>query len=290
MASYLRQRQKLVDAALDKYVPRRDYFPAKLHSAVRHSLFSGGKRLRPIMLLAAAEACGGDPKAVMPAACALECIHTYSLIHDDLPAMDNDDLRRGQPTCHKVFGEAAAILAGDGLLTFAFELLTRVQAPLPAVAAAVKLLAQASGMAGMVGGQMADIDAEGQELSLPVLQYIHTHKTGRLIQAAALMGGILTGAPAGRLRALATFGETIGLAFQIADDVLNVVGDPERLGKSTGTDDARGKATYPAYFGLEESRRQAQALLERGLAALAPFGRRAAPLRALANYIVQREV
>lgn len=290
MASYLRQRQKLVDAALDKYVPRRDYFPAKLHSAVRHSLFSGGKRLRPVMLLAAAEACGGDPKAVMPAACALECIHTYSLIHDDLPAMDNDDLRRGQPTCHKVFGEAAAILAGDGLLTFAFELLTRVQAPLPAVAAAVKLLAQASGMAGMVGGQMADIDAEGQELSLPVLQYIHTHKTGRLIQAAALMGGILTGAPAGRLRALATFGETIGLAFQIADDVLNVVGDPERLGKSTGTDDARGKATYPAYFGLEESRRQAQALLERGLAALAPFGRRAAPLRALANYIVQREV
>ncbi|MEW6515300.1 MAG: polyprenyl synthetase family protein [candidate division FCPU426 bacterium] len=286
----MRQRGQLVDAALDKFVPRRDYFPAKLHSAVRHSLFSGGKRLRPVLVLAAAEACGGSARDVLPAACALECIHTYSLIHDDLPAMDDDDLRRGQPTCHKVFGEAAAILAGDGLLTLAFELMARCPVRDDRQLAAIRLLAQASGMAGMVGGQMADIDAEGEEVSLPLLQYIHTHKTGRLIQASVLIGGALAGGTPAQLKALGVFGETMGLAFQIADDILNVVGTQEQLGKSTGTDSARGKATYPAYFGLEESRRQAQALLERGLAALEPFGRRAAPLRALANFTVQREV
>lgn len=290
LAAYLRQRRQLVEAALDKAVPRREFFPAKLHSAARHSLFSGGKRLRPILVLAAAEACGGQVREVLPAACALECIHTYSLMHDDLPAMDNDDLRRGQPTCHKVFGEAAAILAGDGLLTLAFELMTRCPAAAERTTAAIRILAQAAGMAGMVGGQMADIDAEGQELSLPMLQYIHTHKTGRLIQGAVLIGGTLAGAADRQLRALAAFGETAGLAFQIADDVLNVVGDRDRIGKNTGTDGARGKATYPAYFGVEESRRQAQSLLERGLAALEPFGRRAAPLAALAHFIVRREV
>lgn len=275
-------------------MPRKDYFPAKLHSAMRHSVFSGGKRLRPILVLAAAEACGQRAQAVMPAACALECIHTYSLIHDDLPAMDDDDWRRGNPTCHKVFGEAAAVLAGDALQTFAFELIARV----PASASgkdrgrleAIRLLAQAAGMAGMVGGQMADIVAEGQDVNLPILQYIHTHKTGRLIQAALLIGGVLSGASATQLKALSVYGETLGLAFQITDDVLNVVGEMERMGKNVGTDSARGKATYPALYGVEESRTQARRLMERGIQALQPLGQRAEPLRVLARYIVQREV
>ncbi|MCD4814426.1 polyprenyl synthetase family protein [bacterium] len=296
LKTYLASRGKLVDEALNRYLPRKDYFPAKLHAAVRHSMFSGGKRLRPILVIAAAEACGSTAQAVMPAACALECIHTYSLMHDDLPAMDDDALRRGQPTCHKIFGEAAAILAGDALLTFAFELMGKLEfSPKKAdeaeqVIAASRILAKAAGMAGMVGGQMADIDAEGQDINLPMLQYIHTHKTGQLIQAALKIGGCLAKASSEKMKALSVYGETIGLAFQISDDVLNVIGEMRDLGKSVGTDEARGKATYPALFGLEESKKHAETLIAKGLSALKVFGKKAAPLTAIANYVTEREV
>ncbi|MBN1594714.1 polyprenyl synthetase family protein [candidate division FCPU426 bacterium] len=296
VSAYLEAKRKLVDAALEEALPRKDYFPAKLHSAIRHSVFSGGKRLRPVLLLAAAEACGGKKSNIMPAACALECIHTYSLLHDDLPAMDDDAWRRGQPTCHKVFGEAAAILAGDALLTFAFELMSKCAAPAkgtPAAAAvldAIRVLAQSAGMAGMVGGQMADVDAEGQDVNIPMLQYIHTHKTGRIIQGALRIGGILAGATSEQLKALSLYGEAAGLAFQIADDILNIVGKMPQLGKEVGTDAALGKATYPAVYGLEESKKQALSLTEKAVRALKPFGKKAEPLQALAYYIVEREV
>lgn len=261
---------------------------------MRHSLFSGGKRLRPILVLAAAEACGGDTRAVMPAACALECIHTYSLIHDDLPAMDDDDLRRGRPTCHVAFGEGAAILAGDALLTLGFELMARVPAPRPfgsrQVTEAIEILARAAGMSGMVGGQMADLEAEGREITLPLLQYIHTHKTGKLILAPLLIGAVLSGASPVQRKALSVYGEALGLAFQIADDILDVVGEASRLGKNTGGDQAAGKATYPAFFGVEESRRQARELMARGCRALRPLGGAARPLLALAEFVVEREV
>lgn len=281
---------------MEAYLPRRDYFPAKLHAAMRHSMFSGGKRLRPILLIAAAEACGATANSVLPAACALECIHTYSLIHDDLPAMDNDEMRRGQPACHRVFSEAGAILAGDALLTLAFELMTKIELSkktvekYAAIIEANHILAQAAGMAGMVGGQMADIDAEGEDVNIPMLQYIHTHKTGRLIQGALRVGGILAGAEPEKLKALSVYGETIGLAFQITDDVLNVVGEMNQLGKGVGTDSARGKATYPGLFGLDESKKQAWSLKERGIKALKPFGNKAKLLIEIANYIVEREV
>jgi geranylgeranyl diphosphate synthase type II len=291
---YLRERQAMVEAALEKFFPAHQHFAQPLYDAMRHSLFAGGKRLRPILVLAAAEACGGSLNRVIPAACALECIHTYSLIHDDLPALDNDDLRRGRATCHKVFGEATAILAGDALLTYAFELLAPAErkGTVRAIAGleAVRWLARAAGPAGMVGGQMADIQAENKPVDLPVLQYIHTHKTGRLIQAAVVIGGLLSGAGPSRIRALAIYGETLGLAFQIRDDILNVVGDAQRLGKQTGTDSAKGKATYPAVFGIEQSWREARELVERGLRSLSVLDKRADALRALAQYVVEREV
>ncbi len=283
-----------MDTALDYWLPSADRFPVRLHSAMRHSLFSGGKRLRPILVLAAAEACAGRSPMVMPAACALECIHTYSLIHDDLPAMDNDDLRRGRPTCHKVYGEAAAVLAGDALLTLAFELMTKVKLPAKAkkperLSEAIAVLARAAGQAGMVGGQMADLEAESQAVELPMLQYIHTHKTGCLIQAALLVGAGLAGASRAQRQALSRYGETLGLAFQITDDILNIVGEKQLLGKETGTDANRGKATYPALFGIEESRLQARRLIEKGCGALRIFGQSAEPLLALGKFIIERE-
>lgn len=291
---YLEQRRKAIDTALDYWLPPSDRFPVRLHSAMRHSLFSGGKRLRSILVLAAAEACGGRSAMVMPAACALECIHTYSLIHDDLPAMDNDDLRRGEPTCHKVYGEAAAILAGDALLTLAFELMTKVKLPTKAkktecLSESIAILARAAGQAGMVGGQMADLEAESQAIEIPMLQYIHTHKTGCLIQAALLVGARLSGASRTQRQALSVYGETLGLAFQITDDILNITGEMKLLGKKTGTDVNRGKATYPALYGIEESRIQARRLIERGRRALRIFGQSAEPLSALGKFIIERE-
>ncbi len=300
LAAYLVARQKEVDAGLKTYMPPAKRFPETLHQAMRHSIFSGGKRLRPILVLAAAEAVGATRGSVLPAACALEYIHTYSLIHDDLPAMDDDDLRRGRPTCHKVYGEAAAILAGDALLTAAFELMTgpvqrRLLAHLGSKGAqrqleATTILAQAAGMAGMVGGQMADIDAEGTPVELPTLQYIHVHKTGKLLQASLLVGALLGGATPAQVKALGVYGEALGLAFQIMDDVLDIVGDKAKLGKNTGGDVAAGKATYPAFFGIDASKKEAQDLIARGCRALRPLGSAAEPLRALAQFVIEREV
>ena len=256
-------------------------------------MFSGGKRLRPVLVLAAAEACGASAARVVPAACALECLHTYSLIHDDLPVMDDDDLRRGRPTCHKVFGDGAALLAADALLTYAFELLAEngrgKDVSARRALEAVAVLAKAAGMAGMVAGQMADVEAENRTIGLPQLQFIHVHKTGKLIQAAVIVGALLGGGTSRQQRALAAYGESLGLAFQITDDILNVVGDPGKLGKATGTDASAGKATYAAFFGIEESRRRVKALIARCQKMLRPFGAAAEPLAALATYVGRRE-
>ena len=250
--------------------------------------------MRPILLLAAAGAVGGDSDSVLPAACAMEFVHTYSLIHDDLPAMDDDDYRRGKPTSHKVFGEAVAILAGDALLTHAFDVMTcpvmRARFAPPVLLEATHRLARAAGFAGMVGGQAADMGSEGRAVSVDVLEYIHRHKTAALIGAAVAIGGLLGGGSTAQLGALKRYGQAIGLAFQIADDVLDVEGDSAALGKQVGQDAQHGKATYPALLGLEASRRHAAALLQEALAALGPFDDGADRLRQLARFIVHRTV
>jgi geranylgeranyl diphosphate synthase type II len=259
--------------------------------AMRYSLFAGGKRVRPILCLAAAEAVGGKIEEALAAACALECIHTYSLIHDDLPAMDNDDFRRGNPTNHKVYGEAGAILAGDGLLTFAFELLSGEG--LAAVAAAdrlriIALIARAAGPLGMVGGQALDLESEGKEIAFKALRFLHSCKTGALITASVQTGAILGGARDKDFAALTLYGRHIGLAFQIVDDLLNVEGTLEELGKAAGSDAARNKATYPAFFGAEKTREMARVAGAAAIAALAELGPRADPLRELAGYVLRR--
>lgn len=297
---YLREKKEIVDSALEKYFPNRPgsagegVFPTSLHKAIRYSLFAGGKRVRPILSMAAFEAVGGEGDGILPFACALEMIHTYSLIHDDLPALDNDDYRRGQLTCHKVFGEAIGILAGDALLTEAFRLMTdRSMEGLSLrdgpVLQVVHEVAQAAGMSGMVGGQVLDIESEGKEVDLPTVEYIHTHKTGALILVSVRAGAKLGGGDEGTLRALTRYGEGIGLAFQIADDILNVEGKAALLGKKTGSDFSRGKATYPSLLGLEESRRRARELVELAVDAIHSFGPEAQPLREIARFIVARE-
>ncbi|MDZ7640868.1 MAG: farnesyl diphosphate synthase [Desulfurivibrio sp.] len=290
---YLAKRQEQVDQTLATLLPADDG-PLNAHiEAMRYSLLAGGKRVRPILCLAAAEAVGGDPEPLLPIACALECIHTYSLIHDDLPAMDNDDLRRGLPTSHKKFGEAAAILAGDGLLSFAFELLARPPAAnTPDPAAQLRLVATvaaAVGPRGMVGGQVLDIAAEGCDIDLAELQLIHRHKTGALITAAVQAGAMGGGATAEELAALTDYGQQLGLAFQIVDDMLNVTGDAATMGKAAGSDAARGKATYPALLGLETTEARAREAVLAATAALADFDQRAEPLRELARYIHARK-
>jgi geranylgeranyl diphosphate synthase type II len=255
-------------------------------------VFAGGKRVRPVLMLAACETVGGDLNQALPAACAMEMIHTYSLIHDDLPAMDDDDFRRGNPTNHKVYGEATAILAGDALLTEAFILLAGDQEHGDAAARlrVIHEIATASGSRGMVGGQVVDMESEGKgEIDLATLSYIHTHKTGALIRASVRAGAILGGATEQSLAALTHYGEAIGLAFQIADDILDVEGTTEELGKDAGSDQARGKATYPALVGLEASKARAQELVQMALDALSIFDQRAEPLRAIASYIVKRK-
>ncbi|HMB36216.1 MAG TPA: farnesyl diphosphate synthase [Methylomirabilota bacterium] len=285
-------RAQAVDRALDRFLPRESAPPASLHKAMRYSVFAGGKRLRPVLVAAGAEAVGGTLEAVMPAACAVEMIHTYSLIHDDLPAMDNDDFRRGVPTSHKVFGEAIAILAGDALLTLAFRLLANSS---PAGGEAGRLrdmlieVADAAGSAGMVGGQVADIECEGKVAGAAIVDYIHTHKTAALIRASIRSGAILAGASAAELKALGVVGDSLGLAFQIMDDILDITATSEELGKTAGKDQAQQKATYPAVHGIEASRRRAQALVADAHAALAPFGERALPLRALGTFIIERK-
>jgi geranylgeranyl diphosphate synthase type II len=292
LSGYLRERAHQVDAALDRWLPGEDLLPAVLHQAMRYSVFAGGKRLRPVLVLAACEAVGGDVEDVLPAACALEMIHTYSLIHDDLPAMDDDDLRRGRPTNHKVYGEANAILAGDALLTEAFRLLADPRAGGacdPAVRLRViEVIARCAGSQGMVGGQVVDMASEGKTIDFATLQYIHTRKTGALFLASIQAGAWLGGGRDEQLAALTRYGETAGLAFQIADDILDIVGDQAAIGKDVGSDQARGKATYPALLGLNEARQHAEELRDRALAALEPLGPPAEPLRALARYIVDR--
>jgi geranylgeranyl diphosphate synthase type II len=282
----LRLRQAQVESALAKTVPRA--LPLKLHQAMRYSLMAGGKRLRPLLVLAAGEACGAKPGPLMKAACALECLHTYSLIHDDLPAMDDDDLRRGKPTNHKKFGEATAILAGDGLLTLSFELMA-ASGKAGLAAEAARVLALAAGSLGMVGGQSADIEAEGKRISAAQLRFIHAGKTGALITAAIECGAVLAGAPAPKRRALVKFGKHIGLAFQMADDILNVIGNAKKMGKKTGSDAGRGKATYPALFGLERSKAMAQAEWKAAQASLKIFKGKAWMLEGLARFVIERD-
>ncbi|MCM2265756.1 MAG: polyprenyl synthetase family protein [Desulfuromonadales bacterium] len=292
LKEYLRERVALVDAALDRWLPEKDVLPPRLHEAMRYSVFAGGKRLRPILIIAACEAVGGVPERVLHAACAMEMIHTYSLIHDDLPAMDDDDLRRGQPTNHKVFGEANAILAGDALLTEAFRLLADTEANRgidPAVSLRViETISRCAGSQGMVGGQVVDMESEGKSLDFATLQYIHTRKTGALFRASLQAGAWIGGGSDGEVAALTRYGETAGLAFQIADDILNIVGSQAEIGKDVGSDHARGKATYPALLGLSEARRRAEELRDLAIAALEPLGANAEPLRAIARYVVDR--
>lgn len=294
LQAYLDERIQLIDSALDRYLPAIDSLPARLHDAMRYSVFAGGKRIRPILLLAACEAVGGQLSNALPAACALEMIHSYSLIHDDLPAMDDDDFRRGQPTNHKVYGEATAILAGDGLLTEAFILLSnpavweKDSANTNRVLEVIHILARNSGSRGMVGGQVVDMESEEKSIDLPTLEYIHTHKTGALILAAVEIGAIIGGASGEQRRALRHYGEAAGLAFQVADDILDIVADPAKLGKDVGSDQQRGKATYPALLGLNEARERTHELKRIALASLDIFDETARPLREIASYIVDR--
>lgn len=266
--------------------------PETLQKAMCYSLEAGGKRIRPVLLLAACEAVGGEVEAALPTACAMELIHTFSLIHDDLPAMDDDDLRRGRPTNHKIFGEGKAILAGDALLAEAFVWLSDPSL-VPGLPPDLRLsvlreIASAGGAEGMVGGQMLDLEGEGRTLTEAELEKIHRYKTGALIRAAVVCGGKIGGASSDTLRALEAYGENAGLAFQVADDLLNVGGDPGLLGKKTGSDALRRKATYPAVLGENGARRKAGELLEKALAALEPLDVKADPLREIARYIVQR--
>jgi len=289
---YLAAKKKIIDEALERYLPGEDNYPPVIFKAVRYSVFAGGKRIRPILCLASADTVGGNCELVLPVACALELIHTYSLIHDDLPAIDDDDYRRGRLTSHKVFGEDIAILAGDALLTEAFHLmsdtsLTEKISP-EKLLFVIRDIAESAGYLGMVGGQVVDVQSEGRDVDSEVLNYIHTRKTGAMITAAVKAGAILSNAGEVELNALISYGHHIGLAFQIADDILNVEGDQVLLGKGTGSDAKRGKITYPSLMGLEASRKKAVELVERAMLALKNFDQRAEALRMIAGYIVER--
>ena len=290
LTDYLTERSKAVDKALDKFLPKATTKPATIHKAMRYSMFAGGKRLRPILCLAAAEACGGGIEPALPLACAVECIHTYSLIHDDLPAMDNDDFRRGRPTNHKVFGDGIAILAGDALLTVAFEIAAHAETwPRYSMADLIKELSHASGSLWLIGGQVADLEGEGKKTSAKELRFIHEAKTSALLTASIRLGAMSANVTPSKLEALTVFGKNLGLAFQVIDDILDVTQTSEKLGKSAGKDVAAQKATYPSILGLEKSRKEAHRLTDLSLAALKPFGKKAATLRAIADYLLNRE-
>jgi len=290
--AYLEAGRRRVDSALDRLLPPEAEQPANLHKAMRYSVFAGGKRLRPLLALAAAEAVGAQAESVLDEACSLELVHTYTLIHDDLPAMDNDDLRRGMPTSHKVFGEAVAILAGDALQTLGFSVLARAgslnrHSP-GRLIEVVGMLAGAAGSCGVIGGQVVDIESEGRQVSRETLAYIHANKTGKLIEAAVMLGAILGGAEPEQRQALSRYGQAIGLAFQITDDILDVTSTLERLGKTPGKDARSGKATYPGLLGMAEALRMQQQQLDLSLAALAEFNEKAEPLRHIARVMVHR--
>src|SRR5579864_7307551 len=288
--SLLKTGAALADDALERLLSAPTIEPHSIHRAMRHSTFAGGKRLRPILCMEAARCVAHElPPAAPNLGAAIEMVHTYSLIHDDLPALDNDDLRRGKPTCHVAFGEAIAILAGDALQTRAYEVLAGLQCPPAAAVQIIGLIANATGtVQGMIGGQVKDLEAERQAPDPATLEYIHRSKTGALITASLVSGAIYAGASPAEIRSLRDFGRAIGLAFQIADDILDVTQSSEQLGKTAGKDTASEKATYPALFGIEESRRQADALIDSACEALGSFGPRAGTLKELATFLVRR--
>ena len=290
LKAYLAARQSEIDRSLGKFLPKETVRPATIHRAMRYSLFAGGKRLRPILCLAAAEACGGETKAALPLACAVECIHTYSLVHDDLPSMDNDDFRRGRPTSHKVFGDGIAVLAGDALLTIAFEIATATEPTRRYSLRTILLeLATAAGSRKLIAGQVADLEAEGKPITRAQLRFIHENKTAALLTSSLRLGGMSANASATQLTAITDFGHSLGLAFQVIDDILDVTQTSEKLGKSAGKDVAAQKATYPAIIGLDASRREAHRLTGEAHAALKVFGTRGERLRELADYLLARD-
>jgi geranylgeranyl diphosphate synthase type II len=288
---YLKTRAQAVEDVLNRLLPANLQSPPPIAEAMRYSLLAGGKRIRPILCLATVETLGTDWQSALPAACSIEMIHTYSLIHDDLPAMDNDDYRRGKLTNHKVFGDAIAILAGDGLLTYAFQILSEHAADgmERSMLAIIRELSRASGVQGMIGGQVADIRAEGRKGSKETLEYIHKHKTGDLLTASVRIGAIFAGAAPHELSALTSYADKLGLAFQIQDDILDVVGDQAKLGKQTGVDATLEKMTYPAVYGLQESIRKVRVLTEESFASLAQLPYDTTILRAIADFLVHRE-
>ena len=290
---YLDEKRAIVEEALNRFFPRPEGPASDVVEAMRYSLFAGGKRLRPILCIAGASAVGGDESHALPVACALELIHTYSLIHDDLPAMDDDDLRRGKPTCHKVFGDAVAVLAGDGLLTEAFHLMGRGDlsghvSP-HVLLKAITLIAFAAGYQGMVGGQVVDIQSEGKGVDASLVEFIHTHKTGALITASVASGALIGGGTAGQVVSIQDYGQKIGLAFQIADDILDIEGDTRTMGKGVGNDVRKKKITFPSVLGLEKSKEVQLSLIKKAVAMLESFDHRADPLREIALYIIERK-
>jgi geranylgeranyl diphosphate synthase type II len=290
--TYLKERKELVDKTLDSILPEKDCFPPQLHNAMRYCLFSGGKRLRPILALAAAEAVGEDHHKLVKEACSLELIHTYTLIHDDLPSMDNDDYRRGYLTTHKVFGEAIAVLAGDALQTEAFSILSETEKSCfsPEIKIKViRLISAACGSKGIIGGQTVDLESEGKEISMELLDYIHTHKTAALITASVLTGAVLANADKDQLTNLNNYGEAIGLAFQITDDILDITSSTEQLGKTVGKDQKMKKATYPSLVGLDEASRIQQELYKKSIDSIRSFDINAKPLREIARLIIERK-
>ena len=290
LSKWLKAQSTEVDAALNRFLPRATAKPSTIHKAMRYSIFAGGKRMRPALVLAAAEACGGKQDAAMPLACAVECIHTYSLIHDDLPGMDNDDMRRGKPTNHKVFGEGMAILAGDALLTQAFEIAAQCEtSPRYPLKEVILEIARASGSLQLIAGQVADLEGEGQVISRTQLRYIHERKTSALLACSARLGGMSARCSPTQLQALTEFGYNVGLAFQVIDDILDVTQSSETLGKTAGKDVKSGKATYPAIIGLEASRKVAAVLTRKAFEALHPFRGHAVALESLARYLLERD-
>lgn len=289
--AYMAEVRNVTDARLHQLLPAETLYPEVIHQAMAYSVFAGGKRFRPVLCLAACEVVGGSWQQALDGACAMECIHTYSLIHDDLPGMDDDDYRRGKLTNHKVFGEGMAILAGDALLTYAFEILSNMDdgSNSTQILQIIKEVSRASGTAGMIGGQVVDILSEQEKPTADLLNYIHNHKTGALIEASVRMGAILGGANAEQLAALTQYARQLGLAFQITDDILDVVGDTSKIGKPVGSDEKNEKATFPAFYGLEQSHLMAKQAVESAIAALEPFGQQGEILVQLAQYLLCRE-
>ena len=291
LTSYIKDQNELIYRYLENAIPD-NLHDQRIIAAMKYSLMAGGKRLRPILCLAATEAVGGQPADAMPAACALEMVHTYSLIHDDLPAMDDDELRRGKPTCHVAFDEATAILAGDALLTLAFQILSSVEISNSSHASAwlqvIRTISCAAGYGGMIQGQMLDVSSEGRALTIEELEAMHHLKTGALINASLRCGAIIGGANEEQMTSLERYAKNVGLAFQVADDILNVEGDPKLMGKATGTDQLREKSTYPSILGLDESKELAKKLVREALQVIENFDKRSEALRAIANYVIER--